>query len=128
LLWLAVLVTVTALVEWQVLSPITFRLLAVSAEWPIVLHLFVLMLPRFLLMMLITIFASPFPGTLWVVAFIGTYVLVLLALFFRVETYVNWGNPVAVMRATLPYIAGFCGAALGVWLRRRPLALSSSRD
>jgi hypothetical protein len=125
MLRLGLLLIAAILFELFILSRVTFSLLATSAEWALWLHFIVLLVPRLLAMVLLVASAGPFQRLPWFAAFLAAYGAVLLVSFNRVETFVNWDSSVAAMRATLPYIAGVCGAVFGFWIRR-PLTKSAT--
>lgn len=108
-----------AILEIFVLSGTMFSLLKTSAQWPPPLQLLTLMVPRFVVMALLTTALGPFRKRVWVAAFLVLYAALLLVRFSQAEAFVNWDSTIAASRATLPYLAGFAGAVFGIWLRRK---------
>lgn len=87
---LLLLAGIAAVLEFLLVPRLVSGLLLQSAQWPIWAHLLV----------------------------IALYAVLLLVRFNQGEVYVNWEDTVAGVRATLPYLAGLVGIAMGFWVRR----------
>jgi hypothetical protein len=115
LLWLA---GTAAAVELVVVPLFASDLLLRSAQWPSWAHLLVISLPRLLLMTVLVAALGPFRSRALFGAFVVLYAALLFFRFRQVELYINWEDPVAWSRATLPYVGGLIGVAVGFWMRK----------
>jgi hypothetical protein len=110
---LVLLASVAAVFELSILPNATFRLAAVSSEWPFYLHILALALPRLIVMLFLLGLLGNYLRRLWLYVFAGGYAVLLVISFNRTELFVDWTIPQASIRATVPYFSGFVGAAVG---------------
>lgn len=115
---LLLLAGIVAALELVVLPLFTSDLLMQSAQWPAGLHLLAISAPRLLLMAMLVAVLGPFRRRALFGAFVALYALLLFTRFKQREVYVNWEDLIAGGRATLPYLAGVVGIAIGFWVRR----------
>lgn len=120
------LLIATAVLEIFVLSGTMFRLLKISALWPLLPQLLVLAMPRFVVMALLVAALGHFRKRLSFLVFLVAYTVLLLVRFDQAEVLVDWGSTIGASRATLPYIAGLIGAVLGIWLGRKAAVLRTA--
>lgn len=113
-------------VELFVLSPVMFWLLATSVQWPLVLQLLVIAIPRFLAMAILVSIIGRFRRQWPIAVFTVAYVGMLLVRFDRTEAFVDWGDTIGAARAILPYLGGLLGAVLGLWLARSAVVSNST--
>jgi hypothetical protein len=115
---LLLLAGIAAVLEFLLVPRLVSGLLLQSAQWPIWAHLLVISVPRLLLMAVLVAALGPFRWRAVVGVFIVLYAVLVLVRFNQGEVYVNWEDAVAGSRATLPYLAGLVGIAMGFLVRR----------
>jgi len=115
---LLLLAGVVAAIELVVLPLFASDLLMRSVRWPTWAHLLAISTPRLLLMAVLVVALGPFRNRALLGGFAALYAVLLFVRFKLSEVYVNWDDVVAASRATLPYVAGLAGLAVGLLIRR----------
>lgn len=115
---LLLLAGIVAAIELAVLPLFASDLLMRSVRWPTWAHLLAISAPRLLLVAVVVWALGPFRNWALLGAFAALYGVLLFVRFRLSEVHVNWGDVVAASRATLPYVAGLAGLAVGLLIRR----------